>query len=200
MNETLGLRLAVLLEENSLTQTQLSKDTGIAQSTISGLIHEEKKTTETSYKTIVVLSKYFGVSADWLLGLSSHRTVSQSCKISGKTTGLSDKAVQKLVKWKKKNQHPLRPYIWEYDYIGILERLICTDEGNKLLRRLQEYLNGDFSGFYIENKDGEVVPYENPINIKNPAGGYSYIYPEAIEQIALDAVREQVKIMKKGEE
>ncbi len=59
-------RLKELRENKNLSQSQLAKNTGLNQTTISSW---EIGKRIPSAQAIIVLAKYFGVSADYLLGL-----------------------------------------------------------------------------------------------------------------------------------
>jgi len=55
-----------LLEDNKITTYKVSKDTGIAQSTLSSW---KSKRNTISLDTAEILAKYFGVSVDFLMGI-----------------------------------------------------------------------------------------------------------------------------------
>lgn len=63
----IGNRIRTLRESKGLTQLELSKELNVARQTIAQWENEER-----NLKTgaIISLSKYFNVSADYLLGLS----------------------------------------------------------------------------------------------------------------------------------
>ncbi len=61
-----GERLKELREERGLTQVQLSKLTGISNTSISRWEHGQA---DVFGDWLIILSKFFGVSADYLLGL-----------------------------------------------------------------------------------------------------------------------------------
>lgn len=65
-----SIRLENLLEENNLTQKQLSVDLHIANSTINGYV---RKNREPDFEMLIRLARYFDVSADYLLGLSDDK-------------------------------------------------------------------------------------------------------------------------------
>lgn len=65
-----NIRLENLLEENNLTQKQLSIDLDIAVSTVNGYV---KKNREPDFEMLSRLARYFDVSADYLLGLSDDK-------------------------------------------------------------------------------------------------------------------------------
>ena len=59
-------RLKELRNEKGLTQKQLSKETGIAQSTLSMY---EVGTNSPRLDLIIILCRYFNVTSDYLIGL-----------------------------------------------------------------------------------------------------------------------------------
>ena len=59
------IRLKELREEYALTQTQLAKELGFAQNTIS---QWEKGRIDPNVQTLVILSNYFHVTIDYLIG------------------------------------------------------------------------------------------------------------------------------------
>lgn len=63
-------RFAQLLKENNLTCYKVSKDTGIATATLSDWKNEKSVP---KVEKLKIISKYFDVSIDWLLGVSDIR-------------------------------------------------------------------------------------------------------------------------------
>lgn len=64
-------RLTNLRKEKKLKQEELAKNIGITRQSIS---HYENGSADPPIKVIVEYAKFFGVSADYLLGLSTSRT------------------------------------------------------------------------------------------------------------------------------
>lgn len=64
----LRLRLRELREENSLSQAEMAKKIGVSQQTYS---RYETHTTEIPLARLVWLAEYFGVTTDYMLGLSN---------------------------------------------------------------------------------------------------------------------------------
>ena len=62
----IGERLKELRNEKNLSQMELSKATGISQSSIA---RWELNKSEPTASDIIVLAKFFGESADYLLGI-----------------------------------------------------------------------------------------------------------------------------------
>jgi transcriptional regulator with XRE-family HTH domain len=69
-------RLSELMEEREITAYKLSKDTGIAQSTLSEVINNKNKTLST--QNITKIANYFGCTIDYLLGRSPFRSPSET--------------------------------------------------------------------------------------------------------------------------
>ena len=86
----------------------VSEATGITKSLIDDLesgIPETKtlKKRGVSYVTVAKLAKYYGVSADYLVGLSDFPRIDDKARAAYEYTGLSDKAISRL--------HELSEYI-----------------------------------------------------------------------------------------
>ena len=62
-----GIRLKELLKENAISQEVLAKNIGVSQRAVSKWINLQAEPTESS---IVNCAKFFGVSTDYILGLS----------------------------------------------------------------------------------------------------------------------------------
>lgn len=65
--DTIGDRIKQLRDEAGLSQMELSEKIGLSQSAIA---RYELNKTEPKASDIIKLSEFFGVSADYLLGLS----------------------------------------------------------------------------------------------------------------------------------
>jgi transcriptional regulator with XRE-family HTH domain len=70
-----GERIALLREENGLTQEELSLKIGISRAALS---HYEKNRRQPDYDTIRKIAAHFGVSVDYLLGHTNIRETPQS--------------------------------------------------------------------------------------------------------------------------
>lgn len=69
MKANLGQRLKELREEKGLTQKQLSEELGINSVTY---LHYEKEQREPPLSLLADIAKFYGVSVDFLLGLSDY--------------------------------------------------------------------------------------------------------------------------------
>lgn len=114
---------------NELTEIKLDEDyqNTIPQQAISmeipypTLIKYINGNTECPAKNIVKIARYYGVSTDYLLGLSNVKSTDTELKGVCEYTGLSEKAVNVLKRFKNEEQ-----VIALWDYV-ISERRIFTD-------------------------------------------------------------------------
>ena len=65
-----GARLENLLEEQNISQKQLSRELHIAPSTLNGYLRRDR---EPDFTTLIKLARYFHVSTDYLLGVTNLR-------------------------------------------------------------------------------------------------------------------------------
>lgn len=73
-----GERLDKLRQERRLSMQRLANELGLALSTVKSLI---EKDVNPSYYTLIQTAKVFGVSTDWLLGLTENRNINMmKCK------------------------------------------------------------------------------------------------------------------------
>jgi transcriptional regulator with XRE-family HTH domain len=70
---SLGEKLKILRLEKNLTQTDVSKRIGATKSMISSYELEQR---HPSYAILVKFASFYGVSADYLLGVEKHRMIS----------------------------------------------------------------------------------------------------------------------------
>ncbi|WP_075721395.1 helix-turn-helix domain-containing protein [Roseburia sp. 499] len=65
-----SVRLENLIEENNITQKQLSTELHIAATTLNGYVNNHR---EPDFHTLIRLARYFDVSTDYLLGLTDEK-------------------------------------------------------------------------------------------------------------------------------
>lgn len=85
-----GERLKQLIEENNITQRQLSKELNIAPTTLSGYANGYR---EPDFLTLTLFADYFQVSVDYLIGYSD-----TLCR----TQASCDRAVERLLYYYEK--------------------------------------------------------------------------------------------------
>ena len=97
---TFGERIGDLIFKKGITQSQLASATGIPQSAISEYVNGKKDGTvlrAADCASIIALAKYFSVSTDYLLGLTSIKTPETEIRDIVEKTGLSEQNVQRLI-------------------------------------------------------------------------------------------------------
>ncbi len=72
------VRFNQLIEEKGISQLELSKAMNLSQAVISSIKTRSGKSP--SADTIFLIANYFGVSVDWLLGLSNVKTTDKATK------------------------------------------------------------------------------------------------------------------------
>ena len=86
-------RILTLREENGESQEDVAKGIGESRETVRNW---EVGTRKIKAESIVKLAKHFGVSSDYLLGLSEVKSAAKNIQTAIKVTGLSEKAVERL--------------------------------------------------------------------------------------------------------
>lgn len=71
---SLGIRLDRLIKERGLTQVQVAKELHLAKSTFNGYI---KGGRQPDHAILVHIAEYFGVSIDYLLGVTDRKVKSE---------------------------------------------------------------------------------------------------------------------------
>ena len=104
-------RLRRLRENRKETYASLGQAIGVSEQTLKNYeqaaIHGGRSTGQDrvtkiagmSINTLCLLADHFGVSTDYLLGLTEHPTVSEDMKTALKVTGLSERAIKNAKQW-----------------------------------------------------------------------------------------------------
>lgn len=97
---TFGERLDDLYRSRGITQSQLAEETGINQSAISEYINGKNGGTGSrapDCASIIALSKYFSVSTDYLLGLTTTKSINEDVQAVCQVTGLREDNIYDLM-------------------------------------------------------------------------------------------------------
>lgn len=184
-NESIGLRIRNLRKKVGLSQLQVAEELHVKRETYNTIENGHRAIKDSE---IIDLARILDTSTDFILS-----GVKTSYIEVAKETGLSNETIDALRKWKKEKDVP---YSVGYDYREVIESLITTKEGNRVLELLINYLDGDFSQLYTEKKNGDLIAHRQPIVFKHIDGTYSYLEPELCEQIVLNNVINAVKALK----
>ncbi len=92
-NATFPTRLRELLAPKGVTITALADKLEISRQAVS---QYQDGSTQPNLQSLAEIAKYFGVSTDWLLGLTDMRTPNMDVRAIANYTHLSDKAIELL--------------------------------------------------------------------------------------------------------
>ena len=92
--EEFGKRIIKLREKSGKSQDEICTELGVTQQTLS---RYEKGQRQASLDFVFKASKYFNVSADYLLGLSKIQSTDKKIETACEVTGLSEKAINKII-------------------------------------------------------------------------------------------------------
>ncbi len=92
-NDPFPSRLRQLIKDHDITQDQLSKAVGVSRGSIGQYANGDSSP---KYDALIAIAKYFNVSTDYLLGLSSSRSVDLSAREICDTANLTDGAFAAL--------------------------------------------------------------------------------------------------------
>ena len=92
-NATFPTRLRELLAPKGVTITALADKLEISRQAVS---QYQDGSTQPNLQSLAEIAKYFGVSTDWLLGLTDVRTPNMDVRAIANYTHLSDKAIERL--------------------------------------------------------------------------------------------------------
>ena len=195
---TFGERLGDLLAERGISQAKLAKETGIIQSAISGYIAGKRIDTEDDttreYRapdcgSLIALSNYFGVSADYLLGLSKVKTTDNSIQAACNVTGLSEQATKYLIGTKANDPeriHVLNSILEEQHFFELLDeigRYLGASIATLIVNRIQDDCFADLDKQInpIDAFDEAYQKYTNQLGMiakSNSYKGFTSLYLE----------------------
>lgn len=104
--------------------------TGVSASMIKDL-EDDKKDRSVGYDKILTLAKHYGVSVDFLLGLSAYPRLSNEVDIVCKYTGLSKESVEYLAQLKESYNDS-----WPMDCVDVIDAILETDKETNLLANI----------------------------------------------------------------
>lgn len=92
-NATFPTRLRELIAPKDVTITALAHELKVSRQAVS---QYQDGSTQPNLQKLAEIAKYFGVSVDWLLGLTDMRTPNMDVRAIANYTHLSDKAIERL--------------------------------------------------------------------------------------------------------
>lgn len=120
---TLQEKLLDLKNEKDVKLAEIEKATGISVPTLSRFTTDEM--TSIAYQDLMKLAKYFGVSMDYLCGMTNHRNYRNT---GIDELGLTDDAVE-LLKSKRANNRLICEFLTQEDFIKLLSTIEIYIDG-----------------------------------------------------------------------
>lgn len=148
ISKTIGNRINTLLAEQGVKQKELAQHLQVPDNTISYFV---KGTRIPNTTQIIKIAQFFGVSSDYLLGLSNAESTNKDIQFISKYTNLSDKAIVTLNRYKAESNHQTPPnntqiinHLLECDALFVIGLYIgeyCCNT-KKLKQSTLDFLNG----------------------------------------------------------
>lgn len=134
-------------QHGSQSTKEVECESGITKSLIEDLESNAGKPRNVSYLKVKRLAEHYGVSSDYLLGLSSTPSVNEDIQVACKVTGLSGEAIHCLqdiasafagFSGKPRHEYAVKTN-YEYSLLWIMEQIIISDRFKSMLGRLGQY-------------------------------------------------------------
>ena len=129
-NATFPTRLRELLAPKGVTITALADKLEISRQAVS---QYQDGSTQPNLQSLAEIAKYFGVSTDWLLGLTDMRTPNMDVRAIPNYTHLSDKAIELL--------NSLTAIEGGEIYLIMLSAMIESPELYRLIGQIRYYID-----------------------------------------------------------
>ena len=195
-NETIGNRIKELREKKGMTQQQFAELLHVSREKV---VKIENGTRGLQIHDIPLIADVLDTDCDYLI-----RGIKKEHLQVASATGLSEKAISKLISYNKE-KNKLNQMMIDFDRREAVEILLSSDEGQDVLDSIQSYINCDFTRFYTDsvNEDGDgFVPYDHSIGFKakKTLAGSKYLFfgPDKFEIAAAATVLDAVKALKKA--
>ena len=178
-------RLCMCLDEKGKNASDLVRGTKISKSSISGYIIGKQKPSIIQIKKI---ANFFGVSSDYLLGLSNVKSTNEDVKTVHKLTGLSDEAIIEL----KKQYKMAIETDYEHIYpmfkreISAINYLIANEEKYNLFKSLANFI-------WFETNNKELLEEQRKVVDDNTSLEYSFDMMIDIAKIRIDRTLYKIK-------
>jgi len=178
-------RLCMCLDEKGKNASDLVRGTKISKSSISGYIIGKQKPSIFQIKKI---ANFFGVSSDYLLGLSNVKSTNEDVKTVHKLTGLSDEAIIELKKQYKMAIETDYEHIYPMFKRGIsaINYLIANEEKYNLFKSLANFI-------WFDTNNKELLEEQRKVVDDNTSLEYSFDMMIDIAKIRIDRTLYKIK-------
>ena len=95
-------KLKAVFWDSGLTQSEAAEKLGVSRQTFNNWLNGQN---QPDYSYLIQISKLFGVSCDYLLGVSDVKTLDMDISGCCKLTGLSEAAAKKIIEFSSKKSY-----------------------------------------------------------------------------------------------
>lgn len=192
----IGKRISKLRDKKNVTQQEMASVLFVERVRVS---QWEQGTRAIKAENIVEIANYFGVSTDYLLGLSETKSPNTDIQIVINTTGLTEEAVNKLTSMPNYSDiHDSFDYkVSEHIQAktmrnrNIINLLLTNDRGQKALDALNTY-------YFATLKSNNLTPFTLEVNLPNrdkPWTDEPEINNEALRGALLEIAVHELKLI-----
>ena len=173
-------------ENTGLTNNQIAEEIRIPPSQLSKYRNADL---QLRVGSLVKISKYFGVTTDYLLGLSKLKSPNEDYKTVHKVTGLSDKAIQILQSELEKDKEARKistKYTSFRDGINMISFLIEHEQDYSVFKALSSFL-------WFKEKMKKVIEAKQDIIDDDLEYSMTVKQYEALQKVILDEILMKLK-------
>ena len=131
-------RIEELRKSFVLSQKDFGAKIGVNRS----MVNNWEQGTPIKSDDLTEISKVFGVSADWLLGLSDYPTINEDMKTAIKVTGLSQKAIVKIGQFMHKSA--LSSFLEESALYDLIQNVFLFRDELTAIKDVMESLKQEY--------------------------------------------------------
>ena len=170
-NATFPTRLRELLAPKGVTITALADKLEISRQAVS---QYQDGSTQPNLQSLAEIAKYFGVSTDWLLGLTDVRTPSMDVRAIANYTHLSDKAIERL--------NSLTAIEGGDLYLIMLSAMIESPELYRLIGQIRYYIDR-LAEYEASSKDDPAAFDAAEYKITSERYGVTYSFEKLLNDV-----------------
>lgn len=170
-NATFPTRLRELLAPKGVTITALADKLEISRQAVS---QYQDGSTQPNLQCLAEIAKYFGVSTDWLLGLTDMRTPNMDVRAIANYTHLSDKAIERL--------NSLTAIEGGDLYLIMLSTMIESPELYRLIGQIRYYIDR-LAVYEASSKDDPAAFDEAEYKITSERYGVTYSFEKLLNDV-----------------
>lgn len=130
-------RLREVMKEQRITITALAKELNVSRQTVSLYYNGSM---EPNIERIRKISRYLGISVDYLLGLSDTRATDTNIRAVSEFTGLSEKSIESLERMKESDRHFLNQGHKERLILPTLNAILGHPEFAQFMELVRQFL------------------------------------------------------------